>query len=93
MKDKVVKGSFNYRSSLIKSQFIQKSKAEGKSITDCINMLIENYLEGNSFEEHDITALEASAKKLKLLSSSDDINKIALKKEIEKLCTLIRLLK
>ena len=72
---------------------MKKSKAEGKSITDCINMLIENYLNGNSFENHDIVALEVSAKKLKLLSSSDEINKIALRKEIERLCTLIQLSK
>lgn len=45
MKKQIPKGSFNYSSIEQKTQFLNKAKAEGKTITTVLNQLIDQYLQ------------------------------------------------
>lgn len=85
----LLKGSFNYRSSLLKENFKKKIALEGKTTTAAINDLIETYVNATSSFSQD-KMVRNIVIKLLLLINTDEPNVAVIKKELERLWELIQ---
>lgn len=84
MKNDKPKGSFVYQDSLLKEKFKQKADADGRNMSDIINELITGYVQNSKYTDVDQSILK-SIRKLKLLTLADDVNIVAIQREVKRL--------
>lgn len=84
-----IKGSFNYKDIETKENFTKKVSLSGKTVTTVLNELIINYIHNSSTYQNNMD-LKISIRKMWLMLETDEINREALKREVQRLWNMVQ---